>query len=185
MSFSASEPSAQVPELVFPLEPGADIYSIHRALDAKFGSRHEAAYLWSLQRGHPGDVCIVRLPGRFRAPALSAGERWLFRLHARIGQKDRATGIRRSYRRADTSRRLRWLERRGVEHGFTVVAATVDVAREPVSRPKGTFWLDRSEFSGVLEIVNADMVTAAMRGGIGGGRAWGLGMLRLIGKRED
>ena len=184
MSPSAAGSPVQAPELVFPLEPGVDIYSIHRALDAKFGARHEAAYLWSLQRGRSGDVCIVRLPGRFSAPALSAGGRWLFRLHARIGQKDKATGIRRSYRRTDTGRRLQWLERRGAEHGFTVVAATVDVAREPVSRPKGAFWLDRSEFSGVLEVVSPEMVAAAMQAGIGGGRAWGLGMLRLIGKRE-
>lgn len=83
-----------------------------------------------------------------------------------------------------TSRRLEWLERRGVEHGFAVVVATVEVVREPVARTKGGFWLDRSEFSGVVEIVNPEKVAAAMRTGIGGGRAWGLGMLRLIEKRE-
>ena len=184
MSPSASGSPTEAPELAFPLEPGVDIYSIHRALDAKFGARHEVAYLWSLLRGQSGDVCIVRLPGRFSVPALSAGERWLFRLHARIGQKDRSTGIRRSYRRTDTGRRLEWLERRGVEHGFAVVVATVEVVREPVARTKGGFWLDRSEFSGVVEIVNPEKVAAAMRTGIGGGRAWGLGMLRLIEKRE-
>ena len=185
MTPSASESAAEIPELVFPLEPGADVYSIHRALDAKFGSRREAAYLWSLQRGPSGDLCIVRPPGRFAAPTLSPGERWLFSLHARIGQKDRATGTRRSYRRTDTGRRLQWLERRGAEHGFTVVAAAVGVVRELVSRPKGGFWLDRSEFSGVVEIADPVKVVAAMKTGIGGGRSWGLGMLRLIGKPED
>ena len=185
MTPSAPGPHAEAPELVFPLESGVDIYSIHRALEAKFGSRHEGVYLWSLHRGASGDLCIVRPPDRFTAPALSPGERWLFTLHARIGQKDKATGVRRSYRRTDTGRRLQWLERRGAEHGFKVVAATVDVLRESVSRPKGGFWLDRSEFSGVVEILDPGKVAAAMKTGIGGGRAWGLGMLRLIGKRED
>ena len=185
MTHSASESPAAVPELVFPLEPGADVYAIHQSLDAKFGSRHGTAYLWCLQRGDSGDLCIVRLPERFSAPALAAGERWLFSLHARIGQKDKDTGVRRSYRRTDAARRLHWLERRGTAHGFSVVTATVAVVREPVSRPKGGFWLDRSEFSGVVEIVNPEQVTAALKTGIGGGRAWGLGMLRLIRKQED
>ena len=181
----APEPPAGVAELAFPLESGADIYSVHCALDAKFGPRRESAYLWSLQRGPRGDVCIVRLADEFTPPALAAGERWLFSLHARIGQKDRITGRRRSWRRAESDRRVQWLERRGGEHGFSVVAATVDVVREPVRRPKSGFWLDRSEFSGVLRIAAPERVAAAMAAGIGGGRAWGLGMLRLIGKQED
>lgn len=185
MTHSASESPAAAPELVFPLEPGADVYAIHQALDEKFGARREATYLWCLQRGDSGDLCIVRLPDRFVAPALAAGERWLFSLHARIGQKDRATGVRRSYRRTDAARRLHWLERRGATHGFSVVAATVAAVREPVSRPKGAFWLDRSEFSGVVEVSDPEKVAAALKTGIGGGRAWGLGMLRLIRKQED
>ncbi len=185
MSRAASARPAGAAELVFPLEPGADIYSIHRALDAKFGARREAAYLWALRRGPSGDLCIVRPPGGFAAPALAAGERWLFSLHARVGQKDRGTGRRRSWRRAETDRRLKWLERRGGEHGFAVVAATVDVVREPVRKPGAGFWLDRSEFSGVVEIVDPARVASAMTTGVGGGRTWGLGMLRLIGKKED
>jgi len=122
----APEPPAGVAELAFPLEAGADIYSIHCALDAKFGPRRESAYLWSLQRDPVGNVCIVRLADDFTPPALAAGERWLFSLHARVGQKDRITGRRRSYRRAESDRRVQWLERRGGEHGFSVVAATVD-----------------------------------------------------------
>ena len=176
---------ADVPEMVFPLESGADIYAIHRALEAKFGPRREAGWLWSLQRGSAGDACIVRLPGDFAAPPLSAGERWLFSLHARVAQKDGTTGRRRSWRPDETGRRLRWLERRGAEHGFAVVAAAVEAVREPVRKLKTGFWLDRSEFSGLIEIVDPEKGKAAMTAGIGGGRAWGLGMLRLLGKQED
>lgn len=181
----APEPPAGVAERAFPLESGADIYSIHCALDAKFGLRRESAYLWSLQRGPLDDVCIARLSDAFTSPALVAGERWLFSLHARVGQKDRITGCRRSYRRAESGRRMQWLERRGGEHGFSMVAATVNVVREPVRRPKSGFWLDRSEFSGVIKVRDPERTAAAMATGIGGGRAWGLGMLRLIGKPED
>ena len=127
----------------------------------------------------------MRLADEFTPPALAAGEHWLFSLHARIGQKDRITGRRRSWRRAESDRRVQWLERRGGEHGFSVVAATVDVVREPIHRPKSGFWLDRSEFSGVLRIAAPERMAAAMTTGVGGGRAWGLGMLRLIGKQED
>ena len=185
MSRSAPRPPAGVPEMVFPLEPGADIYAIHRSLEAKFGPRREAGWLWSLQRGPAGDVCIVRLPDGFAAPPLSARERWLFSLHARVGQKDKTTGRRRSWRRDEAGHRLRWLERRGAEHGFAVVAAAIDVVREPVRKPTAGFWLDRSEFSGIIEIADPEKVAAAMTTGIGGGRAWGLGMLRLLGQREE
>ena len=185
MSVSASAPPAEAPERAFPLEAGADVYAVHRALEAKFGPRREGAWLWALQRGAAGDVCIVRLPEGFAPPRLAVGERWLFRLHARIGQKDAATGRRRSWRRGETGRRLAWLERRGAEHGFAVAAAAVEIVREMVRKPKAEFCLDRSEFSGVVEITDPERVAAAMTAGIGGGRAWGLGMLRLLGKQEE
>ena len=176
---------AAVPEMVFPLEPGTDVYAVHRGLEAKFGVRRDGAYLWSLQRSPAGDVCIVRLAAGFAPPPLVTGERWLFSLHARIGQKDAATGRRQAYRRENTGRRLRWLERRAAEHGFAVAAATVETVREQVRKPKAGFWLDCSQFSGLIEIVDPEKVAAAMATGIGGGRAWGLGMLRLLGKQED
>lgn len=178
-------PEPTVPELVFQLEADADVYSVHRALNARFGTRRETAYLWALRRDPSGDVCIVRPASGYAPLELQAGERWLFSLHARVAQKDIESGRRRSYRRGEEGRRLRWLSRRGNEHGFAVVAATVSVVREPVHKPNASFWLDRSEFSGVVEIVEPERVTEAMENGIGGGRAWGLGMLRLIGKQKD
>lgn len=176
---------APVSDRAFLLDTRVDLYGLHHVLEARFGPRREAAWLWSLQRDPTGDVCIVRLPCGFVAPALAAGEHWLFRLHARVGQKDRVTGRRGAYRRNDADRRRQWLERRGGEHGFAVVLATVRVVREPVRKPGARFWLDRSEFSGVVEIVDPDKVAAAMTAGIGGGRAWGLGMLRLLGKTGE
>ena len=185
MKRAAPAPPAGAPERVFPIEAGADVYAVHRALEARFGPRREAAWLWALQRGPAGDVCILRLPAGFAPPRLAAGERWLFRLHARVGQKDAATGRRRSWRRGETDRRLAWLERRGAEHGFAVAAAAVEIVRERVRKPKAEFWIDCSEFSGVVEITDPERVAAAMAAGIGGGRAWGLGMLRLLGKQEE
>lgn len=185
MSAAPSTMPAPASERAFLLETRADLYGLHQVLEARFGPRRETAWLWSLQRDPAGDVCIVRLSGGFVAPALSAGEYWLFRLHARVGQKDRITGRRGAYRRNEADRRRQWLERRGVEHGFAIVEAAVRVVREPVHKPGARFWLDRSEFSGVIEIVEPDKVAAAMTAGIGGGRAWGLGMLRLLGKRGE
>lgn len=172
-------------ELAFPLEPDAGIYALHRALDARFGPRRDTGYLWALLRGLPeGDVCIVRLPDRYEAPPLAAGERWLFSLHARVGQKDGATGRRRVWRRGESARRLQWLERRGADCGFSVASASVSVGRERVLKPGSAFWLDRSEFSGIVEVADPGKVAAALAAGVGGGRAWGLGMLRLLRKCE-
>ena len=184
MKRALSAPPAGAAELAFPLEPGAGLYAIHRALEARFGPRAETGYLWALRRGEECDVCLVRQPDAFAAPPLAAGERRLFALDARVGQKEGATGRRRSWRRADAAPRLQWLERRGAEHGFAVVAARVEAAREQVRKPGAAFWLDRSEFSGIVEIVDPERVAAAMAAGIGGGRAWGLGMPRLLATKE-
>ena len=172
-------------ERAFPLGPGTDLYALHRALEARFGSRREAAWLWALLRAPEGDVCLVRLPGEFAAPPLAADRRWLFSLHARVSQKDGATRRRRAWRRNDPERRLSWLARRGAEHGFAVDRAAVAVTREKVRKPGAAFWLDRSEFSGVARIVDPGKAAAALSSGVGGGRAWGLGMLRLIREQEE
>lgn len=180
MTAPASAPPAEPGELAFPLESGADLYALHRALEARFGPRREAGWLWALLRRPDGDLCVVRRPAGFAAPPLAAGQRWLFGLHARVGQKDGATGRRGSWRRAAAAQRLSWLERRGAEHGFAVVRAAVEVAREEVRKPGAAFWLDRSEFSGIARIVDPGKAALALASGVGGGRAWGLGMLRLI-----
>ena len=60
----------------------------------------------------------------------------------------------------DTRQRLRWLERRGAEHGFAVVTATVEAMREPVRKPGAAFRLDRSAFSGAIEIAEPEKVKA-------------------------
>lgn len=177
-----SAPVAEPGELVFTLAPGAGLYAVHCALGRRFGARAQSGYLWALERGRTGDACIVRRLAGYAPPALAEGERWLFALHARIAQKERATGRRHAWRRTDTARRRRWLDARGAEHGFRIVRATVEAAREPVHKPGARFWLDRSVFCGVLEISDAGKARAALRHGVGGGRAWGLGMLRLLGR---
>ena len=180
-----SAPGPEPAERVFTLAPGANRYAVHRALWSRFGAREASRYLWALERGRAADACIVRPLARYAPPPLALGARWLFTLHARIVQKDRATGRRHAWRRDDAERRRRWLDARGAVHGFRVVRATVEAAREPVHKPRARFWLDRSEFSGVLEIADPNTLEAALRHGIGGGRAWGLGMLRLLRQQED
>ena len=174
-------PGAEPGELVFTLAPGAGLYAVHCALGRRFGARAQSGYLWALERGHAGDACIVRRLAGYAPPALAEGGRWLFALHARIAQKERATGRRHAWRR----RRHRAAAVAGSTPGapstaFRIVRATVEAAREPVHKPGARFWLDRSVFCGVLEITDASKARAALRHGVGGGRAWGLGMLRLL-----
>ncbi len=172
------------PELVFSLATDGNIYAMHQTLESIVGPRVETGYLWSLRRFASDSVCVVRVPTTFPRPHLVTEDRWLFSLHGLVKQKDRLTGRRRSYRRDDVERRLSWLRRRGEDHGFSLAIASVRVRREPIERPGAGFWLDVSEFSGVLVVEEPEKVVQALTTGVGGGRAWGLGMLRLLKRKE-
>jgi CRISPR system Cascade subunit CasE len=70
--------------------------------------------------------------------------------------------------------------RRGKEHGFEVVVASVDVARDHIDKPERPFFLDVSRFTGCVKVTNAETLAHALTDAIGGGRAFGCGMLQLL-----
>ncbi len=91
---------------------------------------------------------MVRRPDDYEPPAVAEGDQWLFRLHGMVTQKSSNDGKKRFYRRGHHAPRYDWLTRRGKEHGFEVITASVDVTRDHVDKPGRTFFLDVSRFTG-------------------------------------
>ena len=167
-------------EQAFFMPADVDTYQIHRSLEASFGPRKEVHYLWTRNPIAGGSLCVVRYRDGYKPPVLSEGDQWLFRLHGMVTQKSFKDGKQRVFRRAHHAPRYEWLMRRGEEHGFEVIAANVDVARDHVDKPARPFFLDVSRFTGCLKVTNASAFTDALRNGIGSGRAFGCGMLQLL-----
>lgn len=79
---------------------------------------------------------------------------------------------------------LAWLERKGTDHGFRVMAAQVRTIPRPrqffvQSTAKRTGVHTATEFTGVLEVVDPAAFRAAFSSGIGSAKAFGFGMLCL------
>ena len=167
-------------ERAFFVPANVNAYQVHQALDTSFGRRKEVGYLWSRNPIPGGSLCVVRRPDDYEPPAVAEGDQWLFRLHGMVTQKSSNDGKKRFYRRGYHAPRHDWLTRRGKEHGFEVITASVDVARDHVDKPSRTFFLDVSRFTGSLKVTDAVAFSDALRNGIGGGRAFGCGMLQLL-----
>ncbi len=181
MSLMDSTASAPPPgEQAFFLPGDVNSYQVHQALEASFGRREEIRYLWSRNPVPSGSLCIVRHPDGYEVPTVAEGDRWLFRLHGMVTQKSRGDRKRRFFRRGHSAPRHDWLARRGAEHGFEVLTATVDVVRDQVDKPGRPFFLDISRFTGCLKVTDEKAFVAALRHGIGGGHAFGCGMLQLL-----
>ncbi len=79
--------------------------------------------------------------------------------------------------------RLRWLERTAERNGFRILRA--EEAQDEKKRAShgkergGNLYLDAYRYTGVLEITDEAAFRAAVRAGIGPGKAYGLGMLLL------
>ncbi len=180
MNTGTSPAPAASGEQAFFVPTDVNTYQLHQSLEASVGPRRESGYLWSRNPVAGGSLCIVRCPDDYTPPAVSDGEQWLFRLHGMITQKSCDDGKRRFYRRGHVAPRHDWLVRRGKEHGFEVVVASVDVARDYINKPGRPFFVDVSKFTGCVKVTNALALVSALTDAIGGGRAFGCGMLQLL-----
>lgn len=173
-------------DLLLRVADTADRYSLHGALDARWGRRGEVGYLWCLGRVADGPAVRVRLPPTH--PDASAGlvlaapcdgAAFSFRLHANITRKDGRSGHRRSWTRDDIAPRLRWLERRSAEHGFHIEQVEASVNRVFIRKGKG-FWLDETTFNGHLTVTDATRFANALTTGVGQRPAFGFGLLETF-----
>lgn len=73
--------------------------------------------------------------------------------------------------------RQRWIERRGQDLGFEVISCDIRSNQLWIDRGGKPFWIEAAAYVGTLKVTDADAFHHAMRTGIGGRYAWGLGLL--------
>jgi CRISPR system Cascade subunit CasE len=120
-------------------------------------------------------------------PALVPGASFRFRLRAnptrKIDTKSGPDGKRRNGRRVPVrldEGRLRWVDTRLLAHGFKVLECEVRPDGKQVARVGAQVRThDAFVFDGTVEIVDADRARAALRSGVGPGKAYGFGLLSL------
>jgi CRISPR associated protein len=173
-------------DVLLRIDDHADRYAIHAALDEHFGRRSEVGYLWCVGQVAEGTAARVRLPpthpngeSGIAIKAPHAGAALAFRLRANITRKIGRSAERRSWPRDELAPRLRWLERRGAEHGFQVEQVEASNARVFIGKAKG-FWIDETTFTGKLIVVDRDQFAAALSGGVGQRSAFGCGLLETF-----
>lgn len=117
--------------------------------------------------------------------AFQAGQVWGFDLLAAPTRKVAAEGHKNSRRRIlrKQPERLEWLCRKAAQHGFALLRADelegVHMVGRHAQEQGGQMHWDGYHYSGVLQIEDAGRFRQAVTGGIGAGKAYGLGMLLL------
>ena len=79
--------------------------------------------------------------------------------------------------------RLDWLSRKAAQHGFALVQAKelegVHLSGKHTQERGGRMYWDGYHYTGILQVVDAARFCQAVAGGIGAGKAYGMGMLLL------
>jgi len=128
-----------------------------------------------------GDRLIVRgdrnlTPGGAPVRELHDGDFVGFELRAACGSKTK--GRHNYFPLRDWRSRHEWLRRKSEGRGFEVLTVTVTATRARIEKAGRTFFMDRSDFTGVLRVTDAEAFAETLRSGIGGpGKAFGYGML--------
>lgn len=184
----------------------ADAYEMHRTLARAFVSDEStppARFLWRLEpprRGaEPSEVLVQSgMPGRWTAieslegyaskvepnkpvdleAFVRKGSTYRFRLIANptVTRDGKRFGL------PGDEEQLAWLSRQATQHGFVVLEA-IRLGSAKLGAGSGSgrpgLTLQSVRFEGQLSIQDPGKVSAALTGGIGHGKAFGLGMLSL------
>jgi CRISPR-associated protein Cas6/Cse3/CasE subtype I-E len=130
-----------------------------------------------------GDHLIVRsaspITDRFRTvPEVAKDEVRAFELRASCGVKTK--GRHRYFPVGDWRARHDWLQRRARSYGFEVLTVNVTAQRMRIDRAERSFWIDSSDFTGVLRVIDEGAFRKVLAEGFPGpGRAFGHGMLLI------
>ena len=116
---------------------------------------------------------------------LGEGQAWNFDLLAWPSKKVSAVGAKNSQRRVlrTEAERLAWLARKAEQNGFEMLnVREFESAQQPGRHSEehgGRLYVDSYHYQGKLLVTDAARFRAAVRSGIGPGKAYGLGMLLL------
>ncbi|QQP90747.1 type I-E CRISPR-associated protein Cas6/Cse3/CasE [Skermanella sp. TT6] len=175
-------------EVCFGVPPvlAADTYALHQTLELTIGTREQTRYLYTVERDGDRAVCVVRspaLPPHLLEKAVpvavpDAGQEAVFHVHATLTMKH-AGGKRRPVRRENSAARVAWLDRHAAAGGFRVVESVNSTAQRWITRKGRRFWLDDTLFAGRLVVTDRAAFARTLAVGLGHGRAWGFGLLRI------
>ena len=130
-----------------------------------------------------GDRLIVRTaqnitPDGKPLPEVSQGDILGFELVASCGTK--CKGRHSYYPVKDWRSRRDWLERRAEAHGFRVCVVSVSARSQKIEKKGRPINLDRTHFSGVLEVTVAELFRGTLEQGLSGpAKAFGRGLMRV------
>ena len=83
----------------------------------------------------------------------------------------------------EKTERLEWLSRKAAQYGFALLQANemedVHMTGKHAQEQGGRMYWDGYRYDGVLQIQDEERFRQAVSGGIGAGKAYGLGMLLL------
>ncbi len=122
-----------------------------------------------------------------KCEALQVGQQYPFVLVANIVKRDfHAKRTRTVY---DSAAQRDWLYRKGVQHGFMLVAdaqalVKLEIAADPQVNgvhPNGALSYDAFRISGTLQVTDPAALADAIATGIGKAKAYGFGLLSLVG----
>ena len=83
-------------------------------------------------------------------------------------------------KQGDWRARHTWLEKKGVQSGFSVLNVTCQSLLMKIPKPGAQFTLDCTDFAACIKVNDKEKFETALRDGIGSkGRAFGFGMLVL------
>lgn len=161
---------------VLPKPPNVGAYASHQLLEGLTEGRRPLFI-------DMGDHLIVRcssiISEKYRpVPDIEEGEIRAFELRASCGVKTK--GHHRYFPPSDWRARHDWLRRRSDACGFEVLTVNVTAAPLRITKDQRTFMIDRSDFTGVLRVIDADRFRRTLADGFPGpGRAFGNGMLMI------
>lgn len=177
-----------------PGEP-LDRYEIHQQLAASLEGYDTGRVLWAMVPTQGGTIIRVRTekPGRYSLPwealdmpvvgEITAGEQFLFILDAnprkalssQDGKRGKRVGI------AGEAEIAEWLGRQSQTRGFKLLST--NVAPKPglqIRRRGQRLYFTRATISGALEVTDPAAFQMARNAGLGGGKAFGMGLLVLL-----
>lgn len=182
----------------------ADCQQMHRQVTGLFGAdRSGGKILYRLRTDRGGCALYLYsalpvdrdrlLPGMRLAgerdmsswlDSMAGGQVWGFDLLAIPAKKVPEEGRKNSRRRILRTReeRTAWLLRKGEQSGFRILDVSEQECVRSFGRhrqPDGAMYLDAYHYNGILRIQNEDAFRSALAGGIGAGKAYGMGMLLL------
>jgi len=163
----------------------ADTYKVHQAV---YAITSGARIIYS----HTPDAVRVRTDGEVVEPsarevppvAFSDGDALRFALVAAVTKRD-LTGRRAFVPSTDLAYRRDWLAKRAAGWGFEIVSMDIRAEKEVFDKrnERKRFAVDRTEFTGVIRVIDANALREAMRRGVGWCKFVGRGLI-VVGRLD-